>query len=719
MIGVTSCSSNAAAESQESEAGRGRIDDDGYAPREEPGRQMEEIISGGAAGESAQSRSGRLGEPLWPFPPEPLLEGHDLRVVRPPISYFAGRIRSGRRFSFAKINHGHWEKILALRGDPSVARMPALRRRAEIFLDHGLGDDLDRLFDHLSDRGEDFMFGVSHLSYRGQGRIDGYRIDPHVVVRLIAESLPPGYVPCDGTVWKDTSITGEILELYGAMQALPVLVIGPAHLAGLGDRLGFDRFAHVATHFDRERARRKRTLGRALKALFRFGEGPCIVLVQCGSVAPFFVERLHDRLPSAFVLDMGRSLDVWFPEVVTTQPWWRRFHPELQRNLGLDYRTERRRDMEDSLRSIAPIPASLLPAPPAAPRLWVAPMGPAEDKPCDFEFVQKVLEEWGEPGSWAESGPVTRQLEANIGEYLELPGDRAVVATEDGVEALQALVAMEHLRAGRELRWVACAFGPDTTRTGPLAEALLIDCDARGMLDLGALGRVDPDVYDGVVVVDLFGRAGDLGEFEELCSLRDKVLVLDGTAAFDSGRAGRGRPPEAVSLRHAAPWGVVEGGCVIVEQHDEATVRSIIDGGASVPGNRTHRFVTTMSDLGAAFALQRLRDLGEVAPRYDGQYLRVLRIARRLEFRPLMDPRWDAIAATPECVPLVAPTPVSREKLVGLKIVVGLPFEVNTSDTPRAHDLAERVITVPTHPGMENLSDREIAEVLRELAATD
>jgi len=655
--------------------------------------------------------------PLWPFEPEPLLEGHELRVIRPPIGYFAGRIRDGRRFSFTKINHGHWEKILALRDDPSVAGFRALKERAGIFLDHGLGEDLDDMLSRLPERGEDFMFGVSHVSYRGQERIDGYRIDPDAVVAVIEENLPPGYVPFDGTVWKDASITGEILELYEAVRALPVLAIGPKHLAGLGARLGFDPFAHVATHIDRERARRQRTLGRALKALGRFGDRPCIVLVQTGSVAPWFVDRLHDRVPSAFLLDMGRALDVWFPEVVTTQPWWRRFHPELQRNLGLDYRSARRRGVEDRLRSIAPVPPGCLPAPPAALRRRGTPVGAVEDKPCDFGFVRKALEEWGDPGSWTESGPVARRLESVVAEYLELPDDRAVVATEDGVGALYALVGMVHLRAGRPLRWLACAFGPEATRSGPLAGALLIDCDAHGMLDIDKLRKTDPEAYDGVVVVDLFGRAGDLGEFVEVCSSLDKALVVDGTAAFDTARTGRGRPPEALDLGHAAPWGATEGGCVIVERCDEGAARSIIDGSVSVPWDEPHRVVTGLSDLGAAFALQRLRDFGEVAPRYDGQYGRVLRIARRFGFRPLMHPRGDESAATPMCVPLVSPLPIGRERLSGIDIAVRLPFRVTAAEAAWASRLAERVITVPSHPGMEGFSDDEIANVMERLSS--
>jgi hypothetical protein len=656
---------------------------------------------------------------LWPFEPEPLLEGHDVRVIRPPVAYFAERIREGRRFSFTKINHGHWEKVLALRGDPAVARFGALRRRAGVFLDHGLGDDLDEMLGRLGDRGEDFMFGVSHLSYRGQERIDGYRIDPHAVVALIEESLPPGYVGFDGTIWKDASITGEILELYEALKALPVLVIGPKHLADLGSRLGLGRFAHVATHLDRERTRRKRTLGKALRALARFGEGPCVVLVQSGVVAAWFVDRLHDRAPSAFVLDMGRSLDVWFPDVVTTQPWWKRFHPELRRNLGVDYRSARRREIEDLLRSVAPTPRSWLPAAPGAPRRRSVPVGRAEDKPCDIEFVRKVLEEWGDPGTWAEWGPVAGRLEMAVAEYLELPDDRVVIVTESGEVALHTLVGMANLRAGRGLRWLTCALGPPATRRGPLARALVVDCDAHGILDIGKLEAVDPDDYDGVVVVDLFGRAGDLRGFVETCASLDKVLVVDSTAAFDSRRADRGRPAEALSLGHAAPWGAAAGGSVIVERSDEALARSIVAGVASVPADPPYRFGGMMADLGAAFVLQRLRDFGEVAPRYAGQYARVLRIARRFGWRPLMSPQEDETAATPMCLPLVLNAPVDRERLVGLEMAIDVPFQVDVPDAPRALSLAGRVITVPTHPGMEGFSDDEIAAVLEELARSD
>jgi dTDP-4-amino-4,6-dideoxygalactose transaminase len=416
---------------------------------------------------------------------------------------------------------------------------------------------------------------------------------------------------------------------------------------------------------------------------------------------------------------MGRALDVWFPGVVTTQPWWRRFHPELQRNLGLDYRSERRRNVESRLRAIAPMPASHFPALPAALRHRNISAGPAEDKPIDLDFVRRTLEQWGEPDLWTESGPVAGRLETAVADYLELPEGRVVVATKDGAGALFGLVGMAHLRAARPLRWLTCALGPEETRSGLLAEARLVDCDLHGVLDLGALRKEDPEAYDGVVVVDLFGRAGDLGGFVEFCSSRHKVLVVDGTAAFDSGRADRGRPPEALSFGHAVPWGVVEGGGVIVERSDEALVRAIIDGSAEVPAGRSNRLSTGMSDLNAAFALQRLRDFGQVAPRYDGQYQRVLRIARRFGFRPLLHRDGGLTGATPMCVPLVAPAPVPRERLGGMEIAVRLPFEVSVGGLPRARSLAERVLTVPAHPGLEGFSDGEIADVLERLVAAD
>ncbi len=338
-----------------------------------------------------------------------------------------------------------------------------------------------------------------------------------------------------------------------------------------------------------------------------------------------------------------------------------------------------------------------------------------ERKRPDRKRVDELLALSQQANHWANGGPICDRLERRIGRLTgDRPG-RAVVACANGTAALQVLAGVEAIKLGRPLRWAVSAFGFFSTFIGPFHGARVIDCDAEGMLDLDALDRLDPADYDGVCVTNLFGLHADLDRYRSLCQQHGKAVIVDNAY----GLIARDRYPpdplnEIISLHQTKPWGFGEGGCAIVSADDEPIARSLINFGVLREQEAApYAFNGKMSDVAAAFILDRI----EQAHRWrDLAYEQYQRIQRLIE-----DAGLDLVPLTGDVaspvgtgqLALLAPHPVDEAALFNEHFVMRKYYRPPWLPWPtRAAALYARVLNVPCHADMAEVSDEAIIEVL-------
>ena len=341
-----------------------------------------------------------------------------------------------------------------------------------------------------------------------------------------------------------------------------------------------------------------------------------------------------------------------------------------------------------------------------------------ELKRPDYAHVRELLAASEASGTWSNFGPLARALEQRTAELLALPPERCVVACANGTMGLHALVHLHEHLAGRPLRWLVSAFTFHAQRQGPLAAATVIDCDQRGYLDLDTLEALDPDAYDGIVVTHLFGTPRRAGAYEEFAARRGKVLVFDSATCFATGCEGSPSAAaggaELYSFHHTKPCGFGEGGCVVVPAAHEDSFRSLINFGlykAIDTGPRSGN--GKMSDVAAAFILDRLRGLETIAAAQRAQCRRLGRIARELGLELLLDGGVEG--SLPNLVPILYPRPVSLERLAQLPLVA-LKYYRPLASLPRADDLYARIVCLPCHREVSVLGDDELRAVMASLA---
>jgi dTDP-4-amino-4,6-dideoxygalactose transaminase len=312
---------------------------------------------------------------------------------------------------------------------------------------------------------------------------------------------------------------------------------------------------------------------------------------------------------------------------------------------------------------------------------------------------------------------VSLRLEERAAEILSVLPNRRVVACASGTVALHGLVLLyEHL-AGHALRWVVSAFTFYAQRQGPLAAARVLDCDAQGFLDPDALAGIPADSYDGIIVTNLFGTAHDVERYEEIAARAHKILIFDSATCFGStndtrlfGSLGAG---EVFSFHHTKPCGFGEGGCAVVPAELEDTFRSLINFGIYKKIDTGARSINgKMSDVAAAFILDRVRHLDMIRAAHARQFRRVAAIARGLGLCVLVDGGKEG--SFPNLVPILLPHHVGIDQLSDGPLILHKYYRP-VAPRPQADALYGRIACFPCHGGIADVPDSDLRAAIAAL----
>jgi dTDP-4-amino-4,6-dideoxygalactose transaminase len=341
-----------------------------------------------------------------------------------------------------------------------------------------------------------------------------------------------------------------------------------------------------------------------------------------------------------------------------------------------------------------------------------------EDKHIDWDRVRDITALSERAGHWANFGPVSAALERVLECVLGLPSDRAVVMCASATVGLQALAGLEAVRRGRKLRWVVSAYTFFAQRVGPFSDSIVVDCGHDGIIDMDAVAALPDETWDGVVVTNLFAGLPSARPFAELASARGKAILLDSAAAlFGPDRTWTGHPNEAASFHHTKPWGVGEGGCIIVDRDDATLARSLLNFGIGAPpAVKPFAGNGKISDVACAVILERLERLPSWARPYDAQRTRIETLCHRMGVPLLLQAPRGAIVGS---VPALAAQPVERQELAGMDFDVGKYYPPLADHCPRARAIFARMINIPSHAGMAAVDAQALARALTPLMARE
>ena len=332
-----------------------------------------------------------------------------------------------------------------------------------------------------------------------------------------------------------------------------------------------------------------------------------------------------------------------------------------------------------------------------------------ENKKIDFRQLETILSPAALSNHWANFGPVADALERQLSTMMNLPKEREVIICKSGTDALFVLANIKAIHRGHPLKWVVSAFGFFSTHIGSLSESRIIDCDGRGMLSLAELKALDESLWDGLIVTNVFGLFDDLSEYIDLCAELGKEIIIDNAVGFKySARCKASAADEIISFHQTKPWGMGEGGCLVVKAEDAAIARSLINFGVNLDAKyRQYALNSKLPEISAALILQRLLDMPRWQTLYKAQTSRLVEITKELKLPLLAELSAETLVGN---LPVLCPQPVDYEMLTAgnRPLCFGKYYKPLADDKQQAKELFGRMLNIPCHSQLADLSNDQI-----------
>jgi len=334
------------------------------------------------------------------------------------------------------------------------------------------------------------------------------------------------------------------------------------------------------------------------------------------------------------------------------------------------------------------------------------------------------LQESYEHNRFSNFGPVATRLEAALAAEFAGP-DEAFVLTASATAGLAACLIARNVR-GRVLLPAFTFPASFAAIRMAGAEPWLVDIDTTTWAcDLRKLARALTTVKPrAVMLVAPFGVTQDFTQHVALCAAAGATVVVDNAAGLGGGprqrRSLRGDGFEVFSLHATKPFGIGEGGAVLADVKSAQALRSSINFGLPQAGGTSPNWGINgkMPEVLAAIGLAVLRGFPDVVRVRRQQAARYVELLERFDGivfrRQLTEAPWQVF-------PCLLPSGTVTEAFLAETARMGLEVRRYyrpsladwgglecADDCSVAHDLAERMVTLPIYPRTD---DDEIAEM--------
>lgn len=330
-----------------------------------------------------------------------------------------------------------------------------------------------------------------------------------------------------------------------------------------------------------------------------------------------------------------------------------------------------------------------------------------ESKLPNMQRVAELLERSKQENAWANQGPIYHRLGLAFENHLGVSHDLAIVPLSNGGVALEAMARLLAAKAGHKLRWIASAYSFQNLGRGYFNDVTFVDCDDGGRLDIAELSAIDPRDWDGVIITNPFGLYTEFADISDWAHGHGKSVLVDNAAGLHSTVADL--PWQAFSLHHTKPYGMGEGGLALVPRSEAEALYELVNYGAEIAtSHRTHWYGNgKLSDISAAFVLDRLEQLPDWGAKSREQRRRIMDLAAQAGLRPLAVPQSNIPMTS---LPFLAGDPVPLKAVDATRHTTFAKYYRPLADLPKVTEVYARLVNVPCHPDMALLQDDQILE---------
>lgn len=237
----------------------------------------------------------------------------NLDVCSPPIDYWIDRLRSRSYFSYSKLCHAFWNMFVGMKRQKKIFA----KIHQEDFMEECTG-----MVSRIPSDG-DYFQGIS-LGAANPDLSSTEEMREAVRVNLHDKEL------YHGLMWKKYCLSGAVKKFIYELRKENVIFVGLPHIANVPIVWGIENYELIIVNLIDATEKRHEILD-----ILKTKENS-VIIFQCGEMLSFwFINNLHGLKKNNFLIDMGRSLDLFcnmdnvgqdtlkfFPNVA--KPYWSR-----------------------------------------------------------------------------------------------------------------------------------------------------------------------------------------------------------------------------------------------------------------------------------------------------------------------------------------------------------------------------------------------------------
>lgn len=617
-------------------------------------------------------------------------------------------------FTAIKINHGFWEALSRVDDLLGWPVKQADHRQADeiakrkFFFEGGFVDELLTILKG-TDLGEEtgLYYGASLLAWPDSYRIEGTPQHFEKTEGFLQKALPGMKCNIDPLLMKSTIHDGSFAEFLKLLQNFYIIVVGPEII--VRDFLPFanltegDMVPIHPTEARRNRFETEELIKKKIQDVQISHNKPPIVLLQAGTLAPYWALRLRSSVKDCRIVDLGLALSICHPEDIFSRPWGKVYYKEIATFYN-QWVGEERIQPTKWINLQLPAKGNL----PVSEKINFI-----ENKIPNWDNVKEYLALSERENHWTNFGPLSEILEEKYRDYLGLSREEfSILVCSNCTIGLELIARLLEYKAQRKLRWVVSAFSFENLRIGFFNDAQIIDCDSRGMLSMEELKKIPLNAYDGVVLTNIYGLHPHFREYERFCRQVNKHLILDNAAGLGNHKPEHfSIPYHAFSLHQTKPFGVGEGGLIVTPAEDREQLKNMMFFAKDrEPMISPHATNAKISEISSAFLLDRLIRSPEWEVLYQSQYRRILTIVTQVGLTPFVQRELKTIAMS---IPFIAKKPVALTSLVNDILHLGKYYQPIKTGFPQADQIYDHIVNIPCHPDVAKIETKDLVELMK------
>ncbi|WP_427450770.1 hypothetical protein [Litorimonas sp. WD9-15] len=640
----------------------------------------------------------------------------DVRRDDDVFSFMVRSILTKTPFIYSKINHGFWERLVAIEAEGFDIREPAPDTRREMdrlekfhrvtphMFEGGFVEEMLSLLENSPKRRANYIFSAGLLGWPGRLETAGITHDEAVCLKMIERyvSVSIKHPTANGMEFKRAIINSTFIEFVRAVRTRKTLLVGNQNLSRYFEFIGHSQGEFLEIHPSRAREARFALLHDIEARLDGAADLKLILLQAGGSLSAWLIHHLYQKRPDVTLIDIGLGSLICNPEALFPTAFGRIYRKQLQDCIESVHSGWLSKSMAKPIsRTILTgrsdeVVSVLEKAGIDGPTHFFDPKV-AVQRPIPFHLIhtQDALRI-----NQIRKGQIDhRQLTSDIlKDVMGLPDEDKIILCRSKAEALR--LAEVVLSGGEQdnLNWVSNALS--TARL--ILDPVRLDCDKNGSL-LESNLEILSDKNLGMIYNHDGANISSWARLRKYCERSKIPLIIDNARSL-LDRPLTNRPSneiEVLSCNGFLPWGVSDATAIILSSDQMRVLEQSVKDEQLLP-------VQTSCEL-----LDVLERYERVSFFYQRQARRIRQlVARNL---PGLKP-W--LHQNKQKSPIGHLKFISNRPLQGSNLSheffeIQRPYKDIPSEYVNAKFLSERLISIPCHPMMRHVSNHDFIETVK------